>query len=412
MDNKISRRRLFAAAFLLSAAVTPMSLSAQEPVTLVIANSQWLDALRGENLWAAVKAYEATQPDVVLEQEAIPSAQFADRIITEMGARQGPDIVIAQEGVFYSLADAGFLVDIGAATEGVDLNGTAENGVIDGVTLGVPWQRAVYALIYNKALLEEVGAEVPTDLDGLIASAQQVQTKPGAIGFTARHQISDFSGWFMDFQNWAYGYGVNWVDDEGNLTIDTPEAQDAMAAFKKLYDADVIPVGDDMPTQRNRFKQEQVGFSLDNSGGTLNIGSGGPLPSADLMAARLPFPQPGAHQQLFVSVSDHSEHKDEAIAFLSWLMSPEGQDSLRAASGPDALATDVPVDPDFVAANPWAPTFDELAKTSRSTLIPGYEVETPQIMRPVMEALEKVILAGVSPSDALAEAQQQVDGLF
>lgn len=412
MPTMIRRRSVLAAAMLLTTALSPLAALAQEPVKLVIANSQWMDALRGEKLWAALKAYEATNPGVVLEQEAIPSKDFADRIITEMGAGQGPDIVIAQEGVFFSLADAGFLIDIGKAAEGVTMNATAPGGVIDGVTLGVPWQRAVYALIYNKALLDEVGAEVPTDLDSLISAAQKVETKDGMIGFTARHQINDFSGWFMDFQCWAYGYGVNWVDADGKLTIATPEAEAAMTAFKKLYDAGVIPVGDDMPTQRKRFKEMQVGFSLDNSGGTLNIASGGPLASTDLMAAPLPFPNPAAHQQLFVSVSDHSDHKDEAIAFLAWLMSPEGQNSLRGASGPDALATDVPVTAEFQATNPWAPTFAELAATSRSTLIPGYEVETPQIMRPVMEALEKVILGGVAPAEALAEAQKQVDGMF
>ena len=74
------------------ALVAPMS--AQAETTLVIANSQWLDALRGQNLWAAIKKFEETHSDVTLEQEAIPSKDYPDRLMTEMGAGQGPDIMI------------------------------------------------------------------------------------------------------------------------------------------------------------------------------------------------------------------------------------------------------------------------------------------------------------------------------
>ncbi|MEZ0490820.1 extracellular solute-binding protein [Kineococcus sp. TBRC 1896] len=386
--------------------------TADGPVTLVLSNSQWLDALRGEKLWAAVKKFEDSHPDITLEQEAIASADYTSKITTEMGAGQGPDIVIAQEALFYQLADAGLLVEVDdEVTDGVELNTTADNGVLDDVRYGIAWQRAVYAMIYDKTLVDRAGAAVPTTVEELIASAQGVQAATGAVGFTGRHLIADFSGWMMDFQNWAYGHGVEWVDADGELTIDTPEAAAAFAAFKSVYDAAVMPIGDDMPTQRNRFKEGQVGFSIDNSGGTLNIGNGGALQAAELYSAPLPFQNPGAHQQIYLGISTHSEHAAAANTFLTWLLSEEGQQSLRLASGPDALATDVPVDPDFAAANPWAPTFADLAANSRSTLIPGYEASTDQIMRPVMEALERVLVSGADPATELAVAQSEVDAL-
>ncbi|WEX09136.1 extracellular solute-binding protein [Chelativorans sp. AA-79] len=395
------------------ACAATISAHAQDKVTLVISNSQWLDALRGEALWNAVKAYEKQAPNVELKALGIPSKDYGDRLMTEIGAGAGPDVAIIQEGVFYALADAGRLVDVSTATEGVTMNVTKDNGIVGGQTLGVPWQRAAYALIYNGKITEAAGAKVPASVDELIASAKAVQEKsPGAIGFTSRHQISDFSGFYMDFQSWAYGYGVNWVDSAGELTINTPEAVAAVTAFKKVYDAEIIPTGDDMPTQRTRFKEGQVGYSIDNSGGTLNIASGGALKGSDIYAAPLPFPNPGAHQQIYAAVNANSEHPDEAIAFLKWLVSPEGQAQLRKASGPDMLATDVPLDPDFVKANPWGKIFADVATESRSVLIPGYEMETTQIMRPVMEAVEEVLISGIDPAAALAKAQERVDGMF
>ena len=394
-------------------AVSPLAgpaMAQDGKVSLVVANSQWLDALRGEKLWAAIKKYEEVAPNVTLEQEAIPSKDYADRLITEMGAGLGPDLGIVQDGLFYSLADAGFLVPLDDVVAGATgLNATNAAGVVDGVTLGIAWQRAVYALIYNKALIDKAGASVPSDVDALIAQAKAVAAATGAIGFTERHSMNEVDNWYKDYQNWAYGYGVNWVGADGKLIVNSPESVAAVDAFKMVYDAGIIPLGDPMTQQRTRFKEEQVAFSIDNSGGTLNIISGGALMPSDMAAAPLPFPHPGAHQQIFVFVSEHSKHPDEAKAFLAWLLTPDAQAALRAASGPDALATDVPVSAEYEAANPWAPTFVKLAADSRSTLIPGYEPQTAAIMRLVMEAVEKVLITGVSAQEALDEAQAEID---
>lgn len=419
MTNRILRRTLMAAVATLSlgaglgATAHESYAQSSEKVTLKLANSQWLDALRGKNLWAAMLKYQEINPNITLEQEAIPSAEFNDKLTTEMGAGQGPDLAMMQEGLFYSIADAGFLVPLDAAVGDAKLNKTNDNGVVDGKRLGLGWQRAVYALIYNKPVLDAAKASVPTDIDQLITSAKKASAAtPGVIGFTERHQMNDFSGWFMDFQNWAYGYGVNWIDANGKLTIDTPQALEAVTAFKTVYSSGIVPIGDSMPTQRTRFKEKHVAFSIDNSGGTLNIASGGALSSGDVGAAPMPFKFPGAHQQIFVGVSSHSKHQKEAVAFVKWLVSPAGQQALRDASGPDALATDVPVSDAYTKTNPWAPTFVKLAETSRSTLIKGHEVETAQIMRFVMEAVEKVILSNADPKVALADAQKAVDRQF
>lgn len=385
--------------------------SSDDEVTLVIANSQWLDALRGENLWNAVKKFEDSHPGITLEQEAIPSSDIDSKLTTEFGAGEGPDLVIVQEGLFYTLQDAGFLSPVGDALDGIsDLNATNDGGVIDGEAYGLAWQRAVYALIYNTDLIESAGATVPTTVDELIADGQLV-ADTGATGYTGRTSITDFNGWFMDLQNWVYGFGGGWSDGT-ELTIDTPENLAAIEAFAQLYDADLIPAGEDMPTQRTRFKEATVGYSIDNSGGTLNIATGGTIPSTSVGAAALPFPEPGAYQQLFVGVSGKSDNADAAEEFLTWLAGSEGQEALREASGPDTLATDVPLADDFVEANPWAETFAELAPNAHSTLIDGYEVETPQIMRVVMESVERVLAADADPAEELAAAQQTIDEQF
>ncbi|MCC6305168.1 MAG: extracellular solute-binding protein [Rhodobacteraceae bacterium] len=408
------RRTLLAgtAALALSALVQGTPAWSQAKIELVIANSQWLDALRGAKLWAALEKYEQVNPNVDLVQEAVPSSDITTRLMTEMGAGLGPDIAIPQDALFVALAGAGFLLPLDDVAAGIpNLNATNDAGVLDGVRLGIAWQRSPYALIYNKKLLEQAGASVPTTVDELVAQAEKVSAATGAIGFAARHSTVE-TGWFLDFSNWAYGNGVNWVDAEGKLNVNTPEVAAAIADFAKMYHSGMIPIGDQMSTQRQRFKEGQVAFAIDASGGTLNIASGGAMPSTDLAAAPLPFPRPGAHQQIFVVLSKFSKHPEEARDFLRWLYSAEGQQSLREASGPDPLATDVPVSAEFIAANPWAPAFVEIGKTSRAILIPGHEVDTAAILRPVMEGVEKVLLGGATAEAAMAAAQAEIDSKF
>ncbi|WP_447956255.1 ABC transporter substrate-binding protein [Vreelandella sp. EE7] len=398
---------------MVSLASLPVAFAQQEATTLTLVNSQWLDALRGEALWNAMLEYPGQEVGVALERQMIPSAEINTKLMTELSGGQAADLMIMQEGLFHTAAEAGFLADAETAVAGVDnLNATNDSAVVDGVRYGVAWQRAPYALIYNQPLIEQAGVSAPTSVDELIASASQMRDDAGVIGFTARHSMADYVGWYMDFQNWAYGYDVHWVNDEGELTINTPEAVEAIGAFKKAYDASIMPQGDDFPTQRVRFKRNQVAFSVDNSGGTLNIANGGALDSRDLGAAALPFAHPGAHQQLFIGVNAQSEHKEEALAFLAWLVSEPGQQALREASGPDTLATDVPVTDAFLADNPWAEAFIELGRHSRSTLIPGYELQTPAIMRTVMGAVERVIVGDEDPADALEAAQRRIDVRF
>jgi multiple sugar transport system substrate-binding protein len=379
------------------------------PVTLTVGNSQWLDALRGKNLWNAVLAYQQANPKVTLQQEAIPSADFANKITTELGAGKGPDVILMQDGLFVTAASSGALVDLGSLATAAGLNATNKAGIFEGTHYGVAWQRAAYALVYNKKLLDRAGISAPpTTVDELITAARQVTAKTGAIGFATRHLMADFSGWYMDYENWNYGYGGSFAAN-GKLTIDAAPNVAALTAYKKVYDAKVIPIGDDMPTMRTRFKEGNVGFILDNSGGTLNMALGGSVASTDVGAAPLPFPHAAASQQILIAVNANSANQDAAKALVQWLISAAGQTALRAASGPDTLATDVPLTAEFTAQSPWGATFAEVGPSSGSLLVPGFEAKTAAIMRPVMQAVEQVLLTNADPATALKSAQAQAE---
>ncbi|QGH68457.1 ABC transporter substrate-binding protein [Pseudactinotalea sp. HY158] len=388
------------------------STNADGKLELVVANSQWLDALRGENLWGAVKAYDDAQSEVVLVQQAIPSESIDTKIATELGAGQGPDIMIIQDKLFMTVRDALLPID-DVVAEAENLNETNDAAIVDGEYRGVAWQRAAYALIYNELLLEEAGVEPPTNVDELIEAGQAVQEATGTIGFASRHSVNEITNWYFDFQNWLQGYGGG-IAPDGTFAIDSPENVAAVEAFKQVYDADIIPKGDDFPTQRTRMKEGGIAMSIDNSGGTLNIASGASEDLLRIGAAPLPFDHPGAHQQLFVAINKNiSPEKQEAAKdFIRWFIGPEAQDLMRSVSGPDRLATDVPIPDDVLTESPWMAAFEQAAVASNSTLVSGHEGDTAQVARIVMEAVEQVLTGDADAATVLADAQQQTEAAF
>jgi multiple sugar transport system substrate-binding protein len=157
------------------------------------------------------------------------------------------------------------------------------------------------------------------------------------------------------------------------------------------------------------FTQGQVAMMTDCGCGAIGAADAGVVKSTDIGVAQEPTPQDvGFDQQLYVSVNKYSKQQAAAQAFVKWLISPAGQDALRIASGPDTLATNVPFAASYAAANPWAPQFAALGTTSRSTLIPGYELQTAQIMQIVVNHIQDVVVSGVSPASALAAAASEV----
>ena len=384
------------------------SASAAAKTTLVVANSQWLDPARGKALWAAMLGFEKVDPHVVLKQEAAPGPTIGTQLTTQLGAHAGPDVMIIQDSLFESFAQAKYLSPLAPAdTVGVALNDTNVGADIDGHRLGVAWQQAPFGLMYNKTLLAKAGVSVPRTPAELIADAKKIHAATGAIGFGDQSIAVDTSSWLQQIDSWTYGYGGSWEAD-GKLTIDTPQNVAGVAAFAQVAKAGIMQ-SQPYNTVIGTFTQGQVGMLTDCGCGAISAALSGPIKSTEIAVAPEPTPKDiGFDQQLYVSISKFSPHQAAAQAFVKWLLTPAAQRALRIASGPDTLATNVPLSAAYAAANPWAPQFARLGLTARSTLIPGYQTETTQIMQIVANHIQEVVVSGVSPTSALKAAAAEV----
>jgi len=380
---------------------------------LTFSNWQFLEDGKGPILWDAVKGYTGPDDNIELTKVEIPFANYADKLSTELGAGGGPDVMVLQDSQFASLVDAGVLepLDDIADELGDSLNNTNEAGVFDGGQYGFNWERPTYStVIYNKDIFAQLGLEVPTTFDEFLTTAKTIKDQLGIAGWAGRHQTAELDGWTLEMANWIYGFGGE-LSDGTTLTIDKAENVEAVEAFLETFESGVAPIGDDASTFRAKFGQGQVGMLFENSGVATTITSNpdNVVNGQNLGAAPLPLANPGSNSQLIIAVNANSKNKDAAKDFVRWVLGEEGQTAIRAGLGASAMATDVEPDPEFLEANPWATQFLDAAKTSKSTLVEGFETESKVIWREVLTAVEDLRVNGGDVKTKLAEVQKNLE---
>ncbi len=90
----------------------------------------------------------------------------------------------------------------------------------------VPMRTDVGVLYYRKDLLEAVGRQPPSTWNELTELAQQIQRPPELWGFV--FQGRQYEGLVCNFLELVWGAGGDFIDDEGNVLIDQPEAISAL----------------------------------------------------------------------------------------------------------------------------------------------------------------------------------------
>jgi multiple sugar transport system substrate-binding protein len=379
---------------------------------LTISNWQWLEPNRGDKLWEAVTAYQKVNPKATFKKQSIARADYESTISTQLGAHNGPDLIVIPDTFFATVAKSGLLEpvdDAVPADEKKALNATNDFGKYKGKQLAYTWETVNYAMFWNKALLAQAGVQPPKDFDSLLADAKAIKEKAGVPGFAVRSQMGEETPWWVDFSNWPYGFGGQWSKND-KLTIDAPENIKAVASFKQMYDSGAMTTGDDASTFRTKFSQGKIGMMIDNSSAltTMVGGDKNAVKSADVGASPLPFgTSASANVGEWIGINKYSKNKALAKDFLRWLYTSDAQKNLAAALGASSPGTNAPADETFTQANPWVPVYKAQANDSRSSVVEGFADKTPQIRHIVLSHVSEVLHNNVDPATAMKAAQAE-----
>lgn len=378
-----------------------------EVTTLSFAASTFGDPGRGPHLEEWLEEFNSSQENIRVEAAAVPYPTFGQTVLTQMGAGEGPDLVRFDMPEFESASEAGLIAQL---DDLLDLSGTEliaqpdQFMTHDGVRHGVIFEASNYALFYNADLIDAP----PTTYEEFLQTAQE-QTDGDVFGLAFRHMEAEEPGVWQDICNYAYGFGGAWSDGE-NLTINAPENVEGLLAYQELYDAEVIPRGTDAATFRRMFAEGKVAMELNNGGYATHLLAENPDLNFDV--APIPFPVHAQGTILApIVINEASESQEAAATFISWTLEPENQVSLQEILGASSVATLTERSDESLEEMPFLPTFDELTESSLPHVVQGFEAQTPEIRKVVVQNVIAALQGEIDMQTALDNAQQEAEDL-
>jgi len=240
----------------------------------------------------------------------IPTNDFHTKLVTSVSAGVYPDMIIwnSTPGVEFSATGAVLPVDDIVSKIGRDQfgEGTLKMFTVSGKLLEIPLFVRPAGLHARKDWLKAAGYDttLKTDSNG-IYYYENLRTWEDLL--TAAEKINDPAngkyGMGFPFSRKGFGdsasylfsvmacYGAGLVDSKGNITIDTPEAVEALRYVKKVWDSGVVPAAAttwDGGSNNNFFIGGDIGMVYNSNSimGKLNETTG--TKPEDLMM--IPFP--------------------------------------------------------------------------------------------------------------------------
>jgi multiple sugar transport system substrate-binding protein len=326
--------RTFAALLLAGIVALPGLAAAETRLNFV----SWQKGEKGYGDWwqAVIDEFETTHPDVKIDFTLMPRDGYSDAMITQFAAGSAPDIVHLTSFEYVTFAENGWLEDLGPWIEksGMDLNGWAGQSVCewDGKTQCIMMLYFGYIMAYNEQILAEAGiAEPPKTWEEFLAAARATTIDRDGDGIkdvygTGVHMVSANSGWTNDMLIYVLSAGGRWTNNEGKVTINTPETIEGINRWRTLVDEGLVPPGGAELDQL--FIEGKIAMRLNGPWINAFLQKADPAIQPHLKYAASPMQPPlgGASNVLTLAAETPQEKKELAWEFIQLATSQKFQE--------------------------------------------------------------------------------------
>lgn len=199
------------------------------------------DHAQKDGMTALADAYMKDHPDVFIEVQVSNWDEYWTKLEAAATSNSMPDIFWMHSNQIFKYADNGILADCSEIIDEANYSDTAvENAKgSDGKIYGVPKDKDLIALVYNKEIFDEAGVEYPSDewtWDDLISASEQIYDKTGKYGYMAYAQDQ------MGYWNFVYQKGGMILSEDGTKAAYTDDAtREAIKYYIGLQDYDWCP---------------------------------------------------------------------------------------------------------------------------------------------------------------------------
>ncbi|WP_336205668.1 extracellular solute-binding protein [Nonomuraea sp. LPB2021202275-12-8] len=370
------------------------------------------DQAKSQAFWGKVeKDFEAANPAIDLKIDQQPWEGRQEKVTTALVSKKGFDLVVLGPDQIPQYAQQGTIEavdDLVAPAKANYLPNSLTALTVDGKLYGVPIYQTITAPIYNKKLFADAGVEkVPETLDELKAAAPKLAAKKVAVlDYPGKPEVS-LNQSFYPFL-WANGGSV-FAADGKSVAFNGPEGVASLQLLLDLKAAGGLPEnaaskgndieGGPLAGGKTALYHAATAAQADQLGaaiGAENVGIGLPIEGAK----RVAFGIPGG-----LVMAKHSENKDAAKKFATYLASPEVTAELAKESGFFPARTDVTVPGQSEAAK-------EFAKSLQYAFPGDTHPKARQVMGLIAPHIQAALLGKEDAKTALDAAAKEADTLL
>lgn len=404
--------------------------SAEEEVNLVITTSLYVEEAHQAALDALIAAYKQVKPNVTITVYGADYTQYWDNLTTEIIAGTEPDIMqMYQDNVsrYDSLRLGGTFLDLTPYIEGTDLEKLTSQEyckVGDQYKAISSYAASTSAIFYRKSLLEAAGIDPESikTMDDLREACIKLtdDTHCGMSIVCASHSFTA-NEWARMIARPISG-GVYFTGNEGvdtgytaeNINANSPANVWAAEFWTKLILEDkCVRLTNTKGAGRELFWNGEVAFNHDGSWFVGMTEARDPELMNDM--GIIPVPQVVYNGETYKAnptlyavvscVSSASKHPQEAIDFLTWMASPDGQAVLEV-SGMVPSNSQYCIDSNYAERNPLNYQIAEYQNSVYADVLVSDPAipEQAELQNILVDACQEIFTGAVSAQEGLDQA--------
>jgi multiple sugar transport system substrate-binding protein len=373
----------------------------------------WQAEEPGVSTWwkELIAAYEKKYPDVKINIQQVPFAQFVKQMTVRFAAGTPPDIVHLPSRDFASFADQGWLEPLDDRLAKTDIPATwpplQSEMKWNGKTQGVLLMGYGGILFYNDKMLKDAKVGVPTTPDQWLA-AMKATTDASKGQFGLSTITAEHPNMVVEMASWVIGSGADWLKG-GKYNFTDPAVVKAVDGWRQSVS--YAPKGTNSATARQLFIDGKVAFLRDGPWVWGAVEKAGADVKPNLKIAGLPFPVTpgGASNSLHLAAKTDAKKKEAAWNFVQMAASPEWQHRY-ALTGSPAPRKGVVTAAD-IAAKPQLKVVNDEAAKARNLFpeVQAVRANYNDFATLVTKAAMKMISTQEPTAKALADLQAELE---
>jgi len=360
-----------------------------------------------------IPAFEDRFPDVDVESVPVPYDELHQKLITAVAGDQLPDLVRADIMWVPELAELGVLVPLSEAMPDFDelaeqmFPGPLATNLWKGEYYGLPLDTNTRVTLYNAAVFEAAGVEVPQTVDDLVEAAPALKAA-GAYAFAD----NGASGW--NILPWIWSAGGDIVNDdvtEASGYINSAESVAGVQTLVDLHEQGYLPdiILGDAGGLATSDGLAQGAYASILDGPWMYPIFAGQYPDFELSAAPVPAGEGGSVSVVGgedIVLTQSSENKAAAAEFLRYLISEEAQLEMAKVGQMPVLAQ---LGDGLTGINDYYAQFvEQLANAKPRPVTPAW----PKIDSILQDEVRAAIRGEKSVQEALDAVAEQADELL